>query len=510
MSDHYDIVILGSGAGGGTLLARLARTGKRILVLERGGFLPRERANWDERRVQLEGAYDPPETWNDRDGNPFTPGVKYFVGGNTKVWGAATLRMRPSDFGEVRHHGGLSPAWPIDYAELEPFYTEAEQLWRVRGARGVDPTEGPASAPYPFAPLRHEPRVERLVADFARTGVRAWPIPLAIQHDEGLDSACIRCSTCDGFPCLVRGKSDAETICVRPALAHPNVTLVTGARATRLETDATGRRIVAVHVERDGTPETYHGDVVVTACGAVNSAALLLRSACDRHPHGLANGSGQVGRNYMCHQNSAVFALSRTANDSVFQKTFAISDWYHASDDREFPLGLVQPLNRTPALLLGANPPAVAGGHTPEHLASHSLEFWLTSEDLPDPANRVRLGAGGGIVLEYAPNNTEAHARLTRRLATALARVEGDGFDPEKHFTATRMPVSVCSHQCGTLRMGDDPRTSVLDRNARAHEIENLYVADASPFPSSGAVNPTLTILALALRLGAHLESQLG
>jgi len=507
---HWDVIVVGSGAGGGTLVHRLAPSGKRILLLERGEWLPREKENWDVRAVQLDGRYEPNETWTDRHGAAFRPGVKYAVGGNTKVWGAATLRMRPSDFGEVRHAGGLSPAWPVSYEELEPYYAEAEHLWRVRGERGAEPTEGPASRPYRYPAIRHEARVRELVADFTRTGVLASPLPLGLLLDDERPErdACIRCDTCDGFPCLVKGKADAQTICVEPALEHPNVTLLTGARAIRLDTDASGRSVTGVQVERGGRLETHSADVVVLACGAINSAALLLRSTSARHPDGLANGSGQLGRNYMCHQNSAVFALSRRPNHSVLQKTFAIFDFYHGSDDWELPLGLIQPLNRTPALLLAQAPPLA--GFPAEHLATHSFEFWVTSEDLPRASNRVRLGPDGRIVLEYEANNTEAHARLVKKTAQIFGATEGAGFDPDRHFHAERMPVRVCSHQCGTARFGDDPAASVLDRNCRAHDLDNLYLVDASFFPSAGAVNPTLTIIANALRVGDHLRKQLG
>jgi choline dehydrogenase-like flavoprotein len=505
---HYDVIVIGTGAGGGTLLWRLASTGKRILVLERGQFLPREKDNWSVEAVALRGKYNVGERWLDGDGQPFSPGVKYNVGGNTKVWGAALLRMRPSDLGEVRHHGGVSPAWPLDYGELEPYYTRAEHLYRVRGARGLDPTEGPASAPYAHGPLRHEPRVQELLQGFARAGVSAWPLPIGLLRDDARpeSSPCVRCDTCDGFPCLVGGKADAQVICVEPALAHPNVTLLLGARATRLETDPSGRRVARVHVERNGVAESYAADVVVAACGAVNSAALLLRSASDRHPQGLANGSGLVGRHYMTHQNSAVFALSARANRSILQKTFAISDYYHPSKEWQYPMGLIQPLNRTPARLIEHDPPAIErNGHSPEHLATHSLEFWITSEDLPETDNRVTIDRDGAIQVRYRPNNTEAHARLGRQLGRVLAAVEGPGFDPARHMSIQRMPLAVCSHQCGTLRFGDDPKASVLDRHCRAHEVENLYVTDASFFPSSSAVNPSLTIIANALRVGDHL-----
>ncbi|HZR84946.1 MAG TPA: GMC family oxidoreductase [Candidatus Binatia bacterium] len=510
MAQHYDVIVIGSGAGGGSLAHRLASSGKKILILERGHPLPREKDNWDARSVQIDGRYNPTERWRDRDGNPFQPGVKYFVGGNTKVWGAATLRLRPDDFGVVRHEGGISPRWPIGYDELEPYYTQAEHLWRVRGARGVDPTEGPASRPYRHPPIRHEPRIAQLVHDFERAGVRAWNLPLALLLDEsrGDGDACIRCDTCDGFPCLVRGKADAEVICVAPALRHHNVSLLTGARVTRLATSASGREVTEVHVEREGVLETYRADVVAVACGAINSAALLLRSANERHPDGLGNRSGHLGRHYMAHQNSAVFALSREENRSVLQKTFAISDFYRAGNGLDYPLGLIQPLNRTPAVLLEHSPPGIAG-HGPEHLASHSLEFWITTEDLPLDRNRVRLGRDGEIVVEYTPNNTVPHRKLTEKLAAVLGKVEGDGFSPDAHFRAERMPLSVCSHQCGTMRFGDDPRDSVLNRDCRLHEVENLYVVDASFFPSSGAVNPTLTIIANALRVGDRLLERL-
>ena len=512
MAEHYDVIVIGSGAGGGTVTHRLAPSGKRILLLERGDRLPREKDNWDARAVQIDRRYDPCETWRDGAGNAFRPGVKYFVGGNTKVWGAATLRLRPSDFGEVRHEGGLSPRWPIGYDELEPYYGEAEHLWRVRGARGVDPTEGFASRPYRHAPIRHEPRVEKLLHDLkSRAGVEAWSLPLALLLDESRPDAeaCIRCDSCDGFPCLVRGKADAQVICVEPALRHPNVTLRTGARVTRLVASPSGRAVTEVRVARDdGGEDAYRGDVVVVACGAVNSAALLLRSATERHPQGLGNGSGHLGRHYMAHQNSAVFVLSREENRSVLQKTFAISDFYHPSADEEFPLGLIQPLNRTPALLLEHAPPGI-DGHDAGYLAAHSLEFWITTEDLPLDGNRVRLDRDGGIVLEYTPNNTAPHARLAAKLATILAEVEGDGFSVERHFRAQRMPIQVCSHQCGTMRFGDDPRSSVLDRDCRMHELDNVYVADASFFPSSGAVNPTLTIVANALRVADRILERL-
>lgn len=510
-ASHHDVIVIGTGAGGGAVLSKLAATGKRILVLERGDYLPREKQNWQARDVLLGGRYDATERFRDREGASFAPGAKYVVGGNTKVWGAALLRMRPSDFEETRHRDGISPAWPLRYDDFEPWYVAAERLYRVRGRRGVDPTEGPSSAPYPFPPLRHEPRVERLLDDLRAAGVRPFELPLGLKRDDAspATSECIRCDTCDGFPCLVRGKADSEVMCVEPALRHPNVELLRGAKALRLIGGRDARSIEAVEVEVDGRVERFRADLFVVACGAIQSAALMLRSRSPRHPHGLGNSSGLIGRNYMTHQNSAVFALSRHENRSVLQKTFAIADWYHGDGE---PLGLIQPLNRSSPEMLRAFPPGVEHERAddPEWLATHSFEFWTTSEDLPDAENRVRLDEDGTIVVDYRPNNVAAHDRLNARLAKLLRDVEGDDFDPAKHFRATRMPLSVSSHQCGTMRFGDDPRASVLNVDSRLHDVENVYVADSSFFPSSAAVNPSLTIIANALRVGATIATRVG
>ncbi|HEY9721180.1 MAG TPA: GMC family oxidoreductase, partial [Oscillatoriaceae cyanobacterium] len=347
--NHYDVIIIGTGAGGGTLAYALAGTGKRILLLERGGYLPREQDNWNPRAVFVDSKYKAHETWFDRHGKPFSPGIHYYVGGNTKVFGAALLRFREQDFGEVRHGGGVSPAWPIGYDVMEPYYTQAEYLYQVHGERGVDPTEPWASAPYPHAAVSHEPRIQELFDDLKRAGRQPFHLPLGIRLDEQdrEASACVRCNACDGFPCLVDAKSDAHTIAVRPALKHPNVTLLTHTRVTTLETRSTGREITAVRVEREGLPETYTGDIVVVSAGAINSAVLLLRSASDRHPQGLANASGVVGRHYMCHNNSALVALSKRPNPTVFQKTIGLNDFYFGADDWEHPLGHIQMLGKS-------------------------------------------------------------------------------------------------------------------------------------------------------------------
>ena len=518
---HYDIAIIGTGAGGGTLLHALAGRGKRILVLERGDYVPREKANWSTRAVNLEGRYQTREIWRDREGQPLHPHTNYYVGGNTKFYGAALFRLRREDFGEVKHWGGVSPAWPIGYEDMEPYYTAAERLYHVHGERGEDPTDPPASAPYPHPAVSHEPRLQQLHEDWARLGLRPFHVPLGIMLDERNPRAsrCIRCETCDGHPCLVAAKSDAQVVAVDPALADPNVTLLTNAYVAKLETGASGREVTRVVVKRAGATETYSADVVVVSAGAINSAALLLRSASDRHPRGLANGSDLVGRHYMGHVNSVLMAISRCPNPTVFQKTLGLNDFYFGSPEWEYPMGHISFVGKLDADTLRGGAPAIAPGWSLELMARHSMDFWLTSEDLPDPDNRVTLDREGNIVLAYRPNNETAHHRLTAKLEQLMKQqrkcgVHGhechEGLFSRNLFLGQRIPLAGVAHQNGTARFGRDPRESVLDVNCRAHEVDNLYVVDASFFPSSAAVNPALTIMANALRVADHLKGRLG
>ncbi|HYE65298.1 MAG TPA: GMC family oxidoreductase [Pyrinomonadaceae bacterium] len=519
--NHYDVIIIGTGAGGGTLAYKLAPSGKRILILERGDYVPREKENWDSRAVNVEGKYNTKEVWRDQKGTALHPHTNYYVGGNTKFYGAALFRLRKEDFGEIRHHGGTSPAWPISYDELEPYYTEAEYLYHVHGERGVDPTEPPASRPYPYAPVSHEPRIQQLSEDFERLGLRPFHVPLGVMIDEKnrRASACIRCNTCDGFACLINAKSDAQVCAVDPALKHPNVMLLTNAKVERLNTDPTGRTVTSVVVERGGTIEEFSADIIVVSCGAINSAALLLRSANDKHPRGLANSSDVVGRHYMGHVNSVLMALSKCPNPTVFQKTLAVNDFYFGSKEWDFPMGHISFVGKLDGVTLKAGAPAIAPGFTLELMATHSLDFWLTSEDLPDPNNRVTLDRDGQIVLSYKPNNEEGHKRLIARLQSLMQQqtrcpVHGHdchvGLFARNLFIGQRIPLAGVAHQNGTVRFGRDPKSSALDVNCKAHDLDNLYVVDGSFFPSSAAVNPALTIMANALRVGDHLLERMG
>ena len=520
-TDRFDVIIIGTGAGGGTLARKLAPSGKRILLLERGGHVPREKDNWDPKAVNLDGKYQAREVWHDKDGKELHPHTNYNVGGNTKFYGAALFRLRERDFGEVRHHGGVSPAWPIDYADLEPYYAEAERLYHVHGARGEDPTEPPAGGEFPHPPVAHEPRIQHLADDLAALGLKPFHTPLGVMLNEKdrTTSPCIKCDTCDGFPCLVNAKADAQTCGVDPAVKYPNVTLLTNARVERLKTGPTGREVTSVVATVDGEKREFRADIVVLSCGAINSAALLLRSAGDFHPHGLANRSGVVGRHYMGHINSVQMALSRCPNPTVFQKTLSINDFYFGDADWPYPMGHISFVGKLDAQTLRAGAPAIAPGWTLELMARHSLDFWLTSEDLPDPNNRVTLDPKGGIVLSYTPNNEEGHRRLIKKLRQLLQQTTKcshhghechQGLFARSLWVGQRIPLAGVAHQVGTVRFGTDPAASALDVNCRAHDVDNLYVVDGSFFCSSGAVNPALTIMANALRVGDHLLGRLG
>lgn len=516
MPERYDVIVIGSGAGGGTLVNALASSGKTILLLERGNFLPRETENWDAQSVFVDGRYISPDTWYDADGTPFQPQVHYYVGGATKLYGAALYRLRPQDFGELKHVDGISPAWPVSYKDFEPWYTKAEWLYQVHGNHGEDPTEGPWSKEYPWPAVSHEPRMQELHDSLAAGGYHPFHAPCGILLDEAdrPKSTCIRCAWCDGYPCLVHAKSDAEDIAVRPVLDHPNVTLLVDAEVTKLDTDANGRTVTSVTVSRGGAAETYAADLIVVAAGAANSAKILLRSANDRHPNGLANGSDQVGRNYMFHNCKAVVALAKEPNETKYQKTLGVNDFYFGADDYNFPVGNIQMVGKSNAAAMKGEEPKLtllAPHRSLRDVAEHAVDFWLTTEDLPKPDNRVTLDADGTVHLAYQSTNDEEADRLYHELKKILNHVGmAQHHVLDKNFYMDmRIPVAGCAHQAGTCRFGSDPQTSVLDTNCKAHEVDNLYVVDTSFFPSIGAVNPGLTAMANALRVGDHLAARM-
>ena len=516
MDKRFDVIIVGSGAGGGTLARQLAPSGKSILILERGDWLKREAGNWDAEAVFVQNRYVSPDTWYDRSGRPFQPQVHYFVGGATKMFGAALYRLRKEDFGGLRHHDGISPAWPISYEELEPYYARAEQMYHVHGLRGRDPTEPPASGPYPCPPVSNEPRIQQLFDNLTAAGYHPFPAPCAVMLDEQnmAYSTCIRCQTCDGFPCLVHAKSDAETVAVRPALEYPNVTLLRNAKALKLQTNASGTAVTEVVAEVAGQRDVFRGDIVVVSCGAANSAKLLLMSANDKHPNGLANGSDQVGRNYMFHNSQAALAISLEPNPTIFQKTIALNDFYFGMDGFEYPMGNIQMTGKSLGPMYRGEKPletALVPMGLLDNLARHAVDFWLTTEDLPDPENRVTVNQAGNLTLSYTPNNQVARQKLHDKLRSMLSLLgmHPHHLIPRDIYMKTDIPIAGCAHQVGTCRFGADPKTSVLDVNCKAHELDNLYVVDTSFFVSIGAVNPSLTAIANSIRVSDHLLQRL-
>lgn len=505
--EKYDIIIVGTGAGGGTMAYALAETGKKILLLERGDYIPRERENWSTEAIFKQKRYQTNERWT-FNGEPFRPEMTYCVGGNTKMFGAAMFRLREADFGEIKHAGGISPAWPISYADLSPYYTAAERLYHVRGQRGIDPTEPPSNDPYAFPPLQHEPRVAQLKTDLETLGYAPFPLPIGIKEANGIGDSPVNLSTFDGYPDLTESKADAHVIAVKPALQHDNVTMLTNRKVWKLMTDASGRTVTEVHAIHNGETEIYQADLIVVAAGASNSAAIFLRSANDQHPNGLANHSDMVGRNYICHNNATFVAISKEPNDSIFQKSLAISDWYGPSADWEYPMGLIQMLGKVDEVLMSFEAPEPLGGMSYAEMAAHSLDFWLQSEDLPDPNNRITVDKDGGVVLHYSENNLEAYNQLVEKLKSILSDIGcHDHLVPVDYYLGTKFPFNL-AHQAGTMRFGTDPETSVLDINCKPHGLENVYVTDAAFMPSVGAVNPSLTIIANVLRVADHLKAE--
>lgn len=514
MNNYFDIIIIGTGAGGSTIAHRLAQKGKSILILEKGDFIPREKENWSAQAVYQNERYHTNEQWYDAQGKAFRPATTYAVGGNTKVYGAALMRMRERDFAEVEHIDGLSPQWDLSYQDFEPYYYQAEELFDVHGLAGNDPTEPHRSSEFPHPPVSHEPRMTEIVDGLTKAGLHPFHLPLGLKLNE-LDRSlgnCIRCNTCDGFPCLTRGKADGEVNCIQPIRPLEAVTLITKAEVLRLLTNPQGTKVEKVEVSVNGNLEVFQAETVIVACGAINSAALLLRSTNDKHPQGLANSSDQVGRNLMKHLCTALVQLSLTPNPSVFQKTIGVSDFYWGETDFPYPMGLIQNTGNVLGDMLPAEAPALLApilklrpGAELQAVANHTVGWWLQTEDLPRSENRVMI-KNNKLTLHYQPNNIKAAERLTKRWIDILKQVDRvEHTIPFSIYPRNMMNLASVGHQCGTCRLGNDPKTAVLDRNCRTHDVENLYVVDGSFFPSSTGVNPTLTIIANALRVGDFL-----
>ena len=489
-ADTPEVAIIGSGVGGAAMARAIAPTGAEVLVIERGEPLRAGPHPLSPQAVFRDVNYLAEETWYE-GGKGFNPVIYYYVGGNTKFFGAVMPRYRQRDFEAVEHLGGISPAWPFSYEELEPWYGRAEQLFRVRGEAGGDPHEPPRSQPFPCPAVPDEPSIARARKRIEDTGLRTFSSPLCVDAQAWLAYAG---TTWDGYPNTASAKADAENTMLDEALAHDNVRLWSGAAVTRLHTDASGKAIVALDVDCRGEPRSVKPRWVVLSAGAVNSAALLLRSADDKLPEGLANRSGMVGRNFMTHHCSALMAVDpRTRNDAVYQKTVAINDYYFDDGEGGPPLGHVQLMGKVSVPMLQA-----FAGRAPRWflrwLCAHSVDWFLISEDLPRPENRLHVDASGRIHFEIRRPNWPAHERLVARMKRHL-RAAGYPLVLTKSFD-----LSYPTHQCGTVRMGLDPAEAPLDPWCRSFDHPNLWVVDASCLPASAAVNPTLTVAAQALR----------
>jgi choline dehydrogenase-like flavoprotein len=494
-TDVYDIIVIGSGAGGGTIAYALSDSRARILILERGDFIPQEDENWNPEAVWKLLRYRTEERWLDDRGVEFRPYTHYNVGGNTKFWGSVLYRLRREDFQELEHIEGVSPAWPIDYDTLAPYYDRAERLYDVHGEPGTDPTE-PPRGDFPRPPVPHSEGMTAIVEQLRAQGLHPSPLPL------GMRDGCILCDTCNSFVCKVHGKSEADVSCVRPALQRPGVELWTGAYARRLITNPAGDKVVAAEVEYNGQVRRVEASVFIVSCGAVNSAALLLRSTSDKHPNGLANSSGLVGRRYMAHLATMMQGFHPfRKNDTVFQKTVAINDFYFSGPHTRFPLGQIQSQGRTHGVMAQTVVPQVPLSCY-DWWVARGVDWLAMSEDLPEAGNRITVDPDGRIRLIYRPNNMRAHRMLVREAKRILRKLGFWVVMTHSHG------ISNTSHQCGTIVFGSDPRQSVLDSYCRAHDVTNLFVVDASFFPSSAAVNPALTIAAQALRVADHIKDQ--
>ncbi|WP_160005953.1 FAD-dependent oxidoreductase [Rhizobium sp. 18055] len=497
MSKTPDIVIIGSGIGGATVAAGLAATGAEILILEAGERIADHPVNRDQRAIFQRGHFRPKETWYEADGTGFNPGNYYNVGGNSKFFGAVLSRYRREDFEEIQHREGVSPAWPFPYEELEPWYGRAEQMYRVRGALGEDPTEPVHSTSYDYPPVPEEPSIADIRSRLKRKGLHPFSLPLGVDIDRWLAKAR---TPWDAHPNSDDGKMDAETAALSLALAYDNVRLQTGSPVIKLEAEA-GGRISGVTYRQNGEVRTLRPKLVILSAGAVQSAVLLLRSANGNFPRGLANASDQVGRNFMNHNSSAVIGVSpKYRNTSIYQKTFAFNDFYLSDGNGGPPLGNVQLLGRISGKVLKGSMPRVPEWLL-DRITGHAIDFYAMSEDIPNPESRVMVD-GERIVLKWHRTNWDAHLSLVAKLKGILKSI-GFPIVLSRPFDK-RTP----SHQCGTVRIGSDPASAPLDTFCRAYDHPNLFVVDASFLPTSAAVNPALTVASQALRVADHIAAK--
>ncbi|MDP0491377.1 MAG: GMC family oxidoreductase [Verrucomicrobiota bacterium JB023] len=493
-----EFLIIGSGPGGTSAALKLVQAGRRVLMIERGDFLPKEAENRDSQAVYGERRYRTSERWIDQEGEEFQPWMHFHVGGNAKLYGSAHFRFREADFGEVPYDEGMSPAWPISYSDLASYYDEAEALYRVHGNRSMDASE-PTGRPYPYGPLKDEPAISQLKRGLTETGISSFPLPVGVSPGESSGGWETDLAHFDAYPDPSLSKADPEAVAL-DSLQGGRFELLTKTQALRfLHRDG---QVIGLEVEREGQREVLQAERYLCSAGAIQSAKLFLNSGDDG---AFANSSGQVGRNYMAHLCSAGSATFKEAVPDKFAKTFGTNHWYQP--DRGGCLaGSIQTQGKWDAAQYELEPWTHLDGYDSRQLAEHGLEFFFMTEDLPLPQNRIQLDSGGRLHLHRELSNRALHQQLVDEFGAALAELPTDSLTL-RHYRSQLMPVAWCTHQCGTLRFGLDPTTSVLTPDCRAHDLDNLWVLDGSFFPSSSALNPTLTIVANALRVGEKLAT---
>ncbi|HUO94011.1 MAG TPA: GMC family oxidoreductase [Rhizomicrobium sp.] len=475
-SDRWDAVVVGSGAGGSSIAFQLAKRGAQVLVVERGDFLKTDNDAPDAPIGKY--LYD---VWPDQCNGQ--------VGGLTKFFGAALYRLRESDFRAVQHENGMSPAWPVSYSDLAPYYDRAEELYRVHGDWAGDPSEPPHASSYPFPPIPHHPVVAEMAERLTRAGIAVSSIPLALDYGPG--GRCTLCPTCDAHYCRRDAKMDAEIAALRPALATKKVQLLTRTECLKVETSPDGRRATAVVVRNQDGVRRITADAVVLSAGIPETAAILRRSRTDRHAAGLGNAGGALGRYHSGHSVGHVFPLvsARKLRD-VHSKTMAINAFH---EDADGPLGIIQAVGRMP--FWRQAPPFLRP--IIRFIGERSLAFFYATEALPTWHSGV-VFQGDEIVAKIEPtHNLTTFAKL-RGVAVEAFRRAG-------YPVVARARAPYLWHDAGTACFGADPASSVCDPDCQVHGVSGLYVVDQSILPSAGCVNTTLTVIALALRAGDHI-----